>query len=300
MSSGDALKYVDYSVLLNELITNFLHGEKFWKIIDPIIIRKDNRGSFDPVELLNRLAYTIIDQQRDVSSVIIPIWVNMMFKNMNPEFLSKSPYATEFVQVMLQAYGHQNYHSKEDLKFRGRRGASRTEAFIQVYKKYSPDDFLEFILRNSHNLELIFKELIKLNFISYKGATFFLRDVEGLEYDILPIDVNVAYSFQYTGLFFMDENNPSAVLRFHEVLDEIIPISKRTEIFGYLKISDKICSVCERLGYNPHEINRCLFLLGTEFCQSLKCASCPINNFCYFNSLSDSQKKKFLEKIKLN
>ncbi len=294
---------VDHSNLLEELTSYFSQEEKFQKLIAPIIIKKDQKGNFNPVELLNRLTYTIVDQQRDVASVVIPIWVNMMFKNMNPEFLSESLYATEFVQAMFQAYGHQNYHSKEDFRFRSRSGASRTDAFVQAYKEYSPEDFLELILKNSDNIETIFKELIKLNFISHKSASFFLRDIEGLEYDILPIDVNVAYSFQYTGLFFMTEGNAlsnSNNIDFFNVVGKIIPVSKRTEISQYSKMSDKIYWVCEKLGHNPYEINRYLFLLGAEYCQSLKCTSCCVNEYCYFNNLSNSQKEKFIEQIKLD
>lgn len=294
---------VDHSILLEELTSYFSQGEKFQKLIAPIIIKKDHNGNFDPVELLNRLTYTIVDQQRDVASVVIPIWVNIMFKNMNPEFLSESPYATEFVQSIFQAYGHQNYHSKEDFKFRSRIGASRTDALIQAYKEYSPKDFLELIINNSNNIETIFKELLKLKFISHKSASFFLRDVEGLEYDILPIDVNVAYSFQYTGLFFMNQGDTSSISNlfdFSKVLEEIIPVSKRTEISQYSKMSDKIYLVCEKLGHNPYEINRYLFLLGAEYCQSLKCTNCCVKEYCYFNKLTIPQKDKFVEQIKLD
>ena len=140
-----------------------LTGENFQKLIEPIIIKKDLNGNFDSIELLNRLVYTIVDQQRDVASIIIPIWVNMMYKNVNPEFLSESPYASEYVQSMFKAYGHQNYHTKADFEVRGRGGASRTDAFIQAYKEYSPDQFLSLITKNSHNIETIFKELLKLN-----------------------------------------------------------------------------------------------------------------------------------------
>ena len=64
-----------------------------------------------------------------------------MYKNVNPEFLSESPYATELVQSMFKAYGHQNYHTKADFEVRGKGGSSRTDAFIQAYKKYTPKNF---------------------------------------------------------------------------------------------------------------------------------------------------------------
>ena len=213
-----------------------------------------------------------------------------MYKNVNPEFLSESPYASELVQSMFKAYGHQNYHTKADFEVREKGGASRTDAFIQAYKNYTPEDFQNFIIENSQNIELIFEELIKLKYISLKSASFFLRDVEGLEYDILPIDVNVAYSFQYTGLFFDSDSI--------DFEDDIIPVSKRTQLREYSLISDRIMDLCSKLGYNPHEINRYLFLLGADFCQSLKCDSCCVRNECYFNSLPAEKKEIFKRLIK--
>ena len=213
-----------------------------------------------------------------------------MYKNVNPEFLSESPYSNELVQSMFKAYGHQNYHTKADFEVREKGGASRTDAFIQAYKSYTPEDFQTFIVENSQNIELIFEELKKLKYISLKSASFFLRDVEGLEYDILPIDVNVAYSFQYTGLFFdIDSSN---------IEDDIIPVSKRTHLREYSLISNKIKDLCAKLGYNPHVINRYLFLLGADFCQSLKCDLCCVRDECYFNSLSEEKKIIFKNLIK--
>ena len=275
------------------LISYYSDGSKFKKLIEPIILKKDVNGGFDSVELINRLAYTIVDQQRDVESIIIPIWVTMMFKNMNPDFLAKSPYASDFVQSMFKAYGHQNYHTKDDFRIRGgRSGASRTDAFIELYNEYTPEEFLSFVLENSHDIESIFKELVKLKFISLKSASFFLRDVEGLEYDILPIDVNVAYSFQYTGLFFNQRES------FEKVLDNIIPVSKRTKLAEYSNISDNLKNTCSELNFNPYEVNRYLFLLGADYCQSLKCNECFLSDNCYFNNLSDEEKEKFYNKIK--
>ena len=211
----------------------------------------------------------------------------MMYKDVNPEFLSESTYASEYVQSMFKAYGHQNYHTKTDFEIRGRGGASRTDAFIQAYKEYSPDQFLSLITENSHNIETIFNELLKLKYISLKSASFFLRDVEGLEYDILPIDVNVAYSLQYTGLFFFNELNK-----------DIIPVSKRTQLREYSKISDKIREICSKLEYNPYEINRYLFLLGADFCQSLRCEDCCVRESCYFNNIPEDKKEIFIKQIK--
>lgn len=281
--------------ILDKLIQYFSKDHNFRKLIAPIILKRDKSGNFDSTELLNRLTYTIVDQQRDVASIIIPIWVNMMYMDMNRDFISESSFATEFVQSMFKAYGHQNYHSKADMKVRGKVGASRTDAFIEVYKKYSPEDFRDLVVNNSHDIGYIFNELIKLKFISYKSASFFLRDVEGLEYGILPIDVNVAYSFQYSGLFFIDEHLNS----FSDILEYLIPVSKRGDIRVYSRISDKLLDLCLKLDYNPYEVNRYLFLLGADFCQTLKCEQCFVKKYCYFSNIStEKHKMEFIKKIK--
>ena len=289
------MESIDTIALLDEVVRYFSEGENYNKLIAPIILKKDANGNFDSTELLNRLSYTIVDQQRDVASIIIPIWVNMMYMNVNPNFISESPFASELVQSMFKAYGHQNYHTKAEMKIRGKGWASRTDAFIDVYKKYSPDEFKDFISNNSQDIGIIFNELIKLKFISYKSASFFLRDVEGLKYNIFPIDVNIAYSFQYPGLFFTDDS----IKNFSDVLDNIVPVSKRGDISHYSNISDKLIDLCSKFDYNPHEINRFLFLLGADFCQSLKCKNCIVKKYCYFNNLPTiGHKKRFIEKIK--
>lgn len=272
------------------------NSDKFNKIVEPIIVYRNSEGFFDASEILNRLAYTIIDQQRDVSSVVIPIWVTLMYLGVNSEFLAKSKHAPELVQAVLQAYGHQQYHTRQDLSLAGKRGASRTDAFIDVYKKYTPESFLNFILTNSRNVEKIFEELIKLKFISYKGASFFLRDIEGLEYDILPIDVNVAYSFQLTGLFFLKEDG---IPPFDEIINSLISASQRNKPTNYKKISDKMLRLCNRTGNNPHHMNRYFFLLGSDFCQKFNCRECFLAGSCYFSTeLSSDQKQIFVEKLR--
>ncbi|MGB9837621.1 hypothetical protein [Methanothermobacter sp.] len=164
---------IEIREMIEKIVEYYEDCNKFNKIIEPIIVNMNSDGSFDSSEILNRLAYTIIDQQRDVSSVVIPIWVTLMYLGVNHEFLSKSEHASELVQSVLQAYGHQQYHTREDLELAGKRGASRTDAFIDVYKKYDPDSFLNFIISHKNNIEAIFKELNTLKFISYKSASFF-------------------------------------------------------------------------------------------------------------------------------
>lgn len=282
--------------IIEKIVEYYEDGDKFNKIIEPIIVNRNSDGSFDSSEILNRLAYTIIDQQRDVSSVVIPIWVTLMYLGVNHEFLSKSKHAGELVQSVLQAYGHQQYHTREDLKLAGKSGASRTDAFIDVYKKYDPDSFLNFIISHKKNIETIFKELNTLKFISYKSASFFLRDIEGIEYDILPIDVNVAYSFQLTGLFFIKEDGMPP---FETIIKSVVGVSRRNDPGNYRKISDKMLRLCSEEGFSPHQINRYFFLLGSDFCQNLKCTECFLSDCCYFNSeLSSDQKKSFIERLK--
>ncbi len=283
--------------ILKKIIEYYEKGDKFKKLIEPIIIiKKDSDGRFDASEILNRLAYTIIDQQRDVSSVVIPVWVTLMYLGVNHKFLSRSKHAGELVQSVLQAYGHQQYYTCDDLKLTGKRGASRTDAFIDVYKKYDPESFLNFIMNNSGNIEIIFKELTRLKFISYKSASFFLRDIEGIKYDILPVDVNVAYSFQLTGLYFLeDDGMPS----FDRVINSIISASKRNDPVNYKKISDKMLRLCYSRDLSPHMVNRYFFLLGSDFCQNLKCDECFLSESCYFNTeLSSEEKKIFIEKLR--
>lgn len=59
---------INTSFLLNEIVFYYSDEAKFKKLIEPIILKKDVNGSFDSVELINRLDYTIVYQQRDVES----------------------------------------------------------------------------------------------------------------------------------------------------------------------------------------------------------------------------------------
>lgn len=286
--------------LINEIVQKFSSGHSFEKMIKPIILYPEKNGNFDEIEILNRLAYTIVDQQRDVESIIIPIWSTLMLMNMTPEFFEKSPHAREFVKSIFKAYGHQQYHTKKDLGIMNKRLASRTDAFIELYQTYTPQDFLDFMGKNRNNTKFIFSELIKLKFISMKSAAFFLRDISGLEFNILPVDVNVAYAIQYTGLFFIDEIFKIEE-NFSDLLKRAIPVQKRTKIENYHKISNKIKEICDSAANLPksNELNRYLFILGANYCQNLHCTSCPVNRGCYYNCImQDGEKKLFREKIK--
>ena len=103
----------------------------------------------------------------------------------------------------------------------------------------------------------------------------------------------------YRSLF--TESNAYHIESDVDVINSIIPVSQRTNITEYSQISDKIYSVCEELDYNPYEINRYLFLLGSDFCQTLKCEFCCVNQYCYYNNLPNpSLKQQFNDRIRSN
>ena len=83
--------------------------------IEPRLIKKEENGHFEPNKLLKRFIYTIVDQQRDVESVVIPIWNTLHYYGMNQMFLQNSLKAHEFVSTIFQAYGHQQYHTKKHI-----------------------------------------------------------------------------------------------------------------------------------------------------------------------------------------
>ncbi len=259
--------------------------------IAPILIKKEMDGSFDSKKMLNRFAYTIIDQQRNVDTVIIPIWNTMLYYGMNYEFLIKSEYAHEFVSTILQAYGHQQYHTKEQIKLTGKSFSSRTDAFIECFRKRSPDEFLEFLIKNKDNLMELFNELTEYPFISDKSAAFFLRDIEGIEFNLVPIDSNVARSIQLTGLFFVSDEDFN--IEFKDIKYQIIPIKERTNPKKFRVFSDKIFNICKNENKSPYQFNRFLFILGADYCQNNRCSKCKIKEYCFYNNLNKDEKNQF-------
>ena len=264
--------------------------------IKPILISKDPNGHFNENTLLNRFAYTIIDQQRNVESIIIPLWNALMYYGMNHEFLLNSEFASQFISTMLQAYGHQQYHTKKELKLQDKNLGSRTEALLDCYNKITPLEFFKLIRDNQNDLLLLYRILKKYSFVSDKSASFFLRDIEGFEYSLVPIDSNVARSVQRTGLFFHDLNKEDT--NFQDIFKKIIPIKERTKEINFKAISAKIFEVCEIKKRSPYELNRYLFLLGADFCQFDKCRICKISEFCFYNNLQQEKKNKFLNRLK--
>ncbi len=284
------------SEILEKIFEWIPNSEGYETKIKPILISRDSIGEFNHIALLNRFAYTIVDQQRDVNTVVIPLWNTLLYYGMNGEFICESPYAPLFISSIFQAYGHQQYHTKEDLKIQKKSGASRTDAFLQCYRERSSLEFLNLILEERENLLNLFKILTKYSFISDKSAAFFLRDIEELEFSLVPIDSNVARSLQRTGLFFTDFEK--SLLDFEMIIKKIIPIKKRTDPKNFRALSDKIFEICKENNKSPYKLNRYLFLLGADFCQNNHCNSCHIKDSCFYYNLTENEKFLFLNKIK--
>lgn len=86
---------------------------------------------------------------------------------------------------------------------------------------------------------------------------------------------------------------------FETIIKSVVGVSRRNDPGNYRKISDKMLRLCSEEGFSPHQINRYFFLLGSDFCQNLKCTECFLSDCCYFNSeLSSDQKKSFIERLK--
>lgn len=286
---------VDYAKILNILFEWIPNSPGFETKIKPILISKDSNGHFNENALLNRFAYTIVDQQRDVESIIIPLWNALLYYGMNYDFLLNSEYASQFISSMFQAYGHQQYHIKEELKIQNKKIGSRTEALMGCYNKRTPAEFFRLIKDNQKDLLRLNNILKKYSFISDKSASFFLRDIDGFEYSLVPIDSNVARSVQRTGLYFHDFKNKD---NFEEVIRKIIPIKERTIERNFKALSEKIFKICKIENKSPYELNRYLFLLGADFCQSNRCKVCKINKICFYNNLNLEKKNKFLARLK--
>ena len=264
--------------------------------IEPILINKERGGNFDPIKILNRFTYTIIDQQRDVESVVIPIWNTLLYYGMDQRFLQNSPIAQEFVSAIFQAYGHQQYHTKEQIALLSKGVASRTDAFIEAYKKRDAEEFLKTLIDNTGDLLELFNILTKYKFVSDKSAAFYLRDIEGIEFDLVPIDSNVARSIQRTGLFYSKFDGDDISLG--SIEEKIIAIKKRTNQANFRSLSKKIFEISEEANQSPYKVNRWLFLLGADYCQGNNCNRCKITALCFYYNLPKYEKKHFLSYLK--
>ncbi len=287
------------SELLNLIFGWIPNSHGFETKIEPILIKNIFDANFNKLTLLNRFAYTIVDQQRDVESVIIPLWNTMLYYGMNGNFLLKSPLATEFISSCFQAFGHQQYHTKKELDLQGKSLGSRTDAFLNCYRKRAPEEFFDLIIEHKDNLLELYKLLTDYNFVSDKSAAFFLRDLLGIDFSLVPIDSNVARSVQRIGLYFF--NQSAQIPNFNRVLKQIIPIKERTQPDNFRALSNKIFKVCEGHNdgnYSPYKLNRYLFVIGADLCQNNKCNKCKIKELCYFNNLDSNQQIKFKEKLR--
>mgnify|MGYP006279165855 CR=1 FL=1 len=287
------------SQLLNVIFDWIPNSHGFETKIEPILIKNIFDDNFSKETLLNRFAYTIVDQQRDVESVIIPLWNTMLYYGMNSQFLLESPLATEFISSCLQAFGHQQYHTKEELDLQDKSLGSRTDALLNCYRKRSPEAFFNLIINNKDNLLELYKQLTDYYFVSDKSAAFFLRDLLGIDFSLVPIDSNVARSVQRIGLYFVNQSDQ--IPDFNKILNQIIPIKKRTNPDNFRDLSNNIFKVCEVMGvsnYSPYKLNRYLFVIGADYCQNDKCGKCKIKELCYFNNLDSSRQSKFKDKLK--
>ncbi|KKM91763.1 hypothetical protein LCGC14_1225250 [marine sediment metagenome] len=287
---------VDHAKILNIIFDWIPNSSGFETKIKPILISKDSNGHFNEDALLNRFAYTIVDQQRDVESIIIPLWNALLYYGMNYDFLLNSENASQFISTIFQAYGHQQYHIEEELKIQNKKMGSRTEALMNCYIKRNPVEFFRLIKDNQKDLFRLYNILKEYLFISDKSASFFLRDIEGFDFSLVPIDSNVARSVQRTGLYFHDFKKED--INIEEVFGRIIPIKERTIEDNFKALSGKIFEVCKIDNKSPYELNRYLFLLGADFCKFNRCKICKISKFCYYNNLNIEKKKKFLARLK--
>lgn len=98
---------------------------------------------------------------------------------MNPDFLSKSPYAEDLIQSIFHAYKHQNYHTSSDFKFRvGRVVGEEHHELMLLFKQTKSMVLIDLWNYNKKfkKYKENFKKLIELIFISYKSASSFLRN----------------------------------------------------------------------------------------------------------------------------
>ncbi|MBD3229236.1 MAG: hypothetical protein GF329_13720 [Candidatus Lokiarchaeota archaeon] len=286
---------MDFKQIIEELFNWLPYLDEYKIKIKPILISRDSEGEIDDESLLNRFVYTIVDQQRDVENTVIPLWNALLYYGINYNFVKHSKFASQYISTILQAYGHQQYHTKEERTLMHQSLGSRTDGILEAYRNRSPSEFLEIIIKKQKDLLGLFEILKEYYFISDKSASFFLRDVEGFDFSLVPIDSNVARSLQMSGLFFIQlDKNP---IEFRNITKDIIPIKKRTNEKNFRALSDKIFELSEKFGKSPYKLNRYLFLLGADFCQSKNCGNCRIGNLCFYNNLNNIEKNEFLRHL---
>lgn len=262
---------------------------------------------------VNHLWYTILDQQRDVKDMVIPMMATLMLSGFHPDYVISHPQdAIEILTAVLTAYGHQQKYAQKDndrLRDDGyypNRIASRSQAIINtitaIQRQFGtwPQFKSSMLTQRSQlmqNDKLVNDQVRLWPFINSKSFRFFLRDIEPIlphpDMIPIPIDSNVAQSLQKTGL--MHDQWPPA-------LETVIPIEHRTDPRYERQFANQI----KQLAYWPEEncglCNSCdktrchalrivclaqsLFLLGMAYCQ--RCCTqgrihvipCPLNDTC--------------------
>ena len=300
------------------------------RTIEPIILNleKDDNDKF-----INRFAYTIIDQRRDVENIVIPIWISFLSTNLTPskiqELFRKEKDAEILLKSLFKAiltvYGHElkleenEIEKLVDEKFYRQKVASRVEALLKCYKylvlwdlfleewrketgeEETAKNFKEFIAKNRIRLIKDGKLLNKLAkifpMIAAKSILFFLRDVEPCPEDpdevAIPIDVNVARAIQMTGIHHKD----------------VIPLEKASSPKEMKMLQESLREAAteniedrKMQAKRIIKLDRGLFVLGMLYCQKCteKEAKCPhtIKNLCRFHNMKLHVKSIFLKQLR--
>lgn len=299
-----------------------LRGNPKWFItIEPIVIRERD-GTLDSREVGNRLIYAIIDQQMDVENVVIPSWISMMIAGLDVITLRDFPQeiGEEILSAILNSHGAPRFNTSVDLEKMGisknmslpyaimkavRRIHNRAKVKVGRKEIILWNDIDEFrdVVRESIQSEYSerLKDILAKGrdpetgdklFSLAAGAVidFFLRDID-IQVDksrvAIKIDVNNLKSGKLTGFFFRDnvlqdilsEQNLEVVQKLY------IEHLKQLNISEYKRFQDIIRNVA-RNSIEAKDINRFLFILGSDYCDSCLARAgnteCPLYGSCLF------------------
>lgn len=294
------------SEILETLVTWVPRTPDYQHVVAPIIVRYAETAH-DPATrrevLFNRLVYSIIDQQRSVKDVIIPLWTSFMALNLNRAFFCHEDRAREFLSALFQAYGHQLYHTHAQNRIRGKALGSMVDAVVALYRELSPERLVALLRDSRDDMDHIFAVLTRFKYLKHKAVAFFLRDVEGFDFSLLPIDSNVARSLQLSGLYFAQRG----VFDFETyaltpaLAREVVPLADRTVLAHFRNLSDAIFGLHAAWPaptHSPQALNRFLFVLGEQFCQDRKCASCRLARWCLYHNLPPADQEAFWRRLK--
>jgi len=294
----------------------------FKKTIEPILLDL-RRANLE--ELVYRLAYTIVDQRRDVEDVVIPIWFTFRLCGISLEEIRDlgEGFLEEVFACLLREYGHEGHLPQNDLNEiseelgRGKqtsRAMAVAEALfnLSIFEKISAKlvgrklDLKSFI--EKYYGHLMTDKVLRARFIrsfkllGSKSLEFFLRDIipnyNDIELIPMPVDVHVAATSQLLGLYFYEEELEEIC---RGRLDRAFNVSYRAiftkEVAGRLK------ELAKRCGLNSDQAlktSRALFLLGAYYCSERKCHDCPVKKECFYQLLLKADFRlasKFRERI---